>query len=130
MIVVRKLLDFFFTQRELKILDDVMPESTKRKQAEEERKKAEMERHDVSQHDVPLMSKSFGVEFHFSYFLNIVVIHFEAISGKRYRYHHLFCANTNQFTSFSVLSIVVQISFLVLVFTGHVFFSNFTEFLR
>lgn len=48
MIVVRKLLDFFFTQRELKILDDVMPESNKRKQEEEARQKAEMEHHDVS----------------------------------------------------------------------------------
>ncbi|ODN05552.1 Sodium-driven chloride bicarbonate exchanger [Orchesella cincta] len=46
MIVVRKLLDFFFTQRELKILDDVMPESTKRRQHEEELKKAEMEHHE------------------------------------------------------------------------------------
>ncbi|KAG1685795.1 Sodium-driven chloride bicarbonate exchanger [Nymphon striatum] len=36
MIFVRKLLDFIFTQRELKILDDVMPESTKRKKEEEE----------------------------------------------------------------------------------------------
>jgi len=41
MIVVRKLLDFVFSQRELKILDDVMPESTKRNEEEEERRKAE-----------------------------------------------------------------------------------------
>jgi sodium bicarbonate transporter 10 len=41
MIVVRKLLDFVFSQRELKILDDVMPESTKRNQEEEERRKGE-----------------------------------------------------------------------------------------
>lgn len=41
MIGVRKLLDFGFTQRELKILDDVMPESTKRKREEEEKAKLE-----------------------------------------------------------------------------------------
>ena len=35
MIVVRKLLDWVFTQRELKILDDIMPESTKRRDEEE-----------------------------------------------------------------------------------------------
>lgn len=34
-VIVRKLLDFFFTKRELKILDDVMPESTKRKREDE-----------------------------------------------------------------------------------------------
>ncbi|UYV66706.1 SLC4A7 [Cordylochernes scorpioides] len=42
MIGVRKLLDFVFTQRELKILDDVMPESTRRKH-EEERMQEEQE---------------------------------------------------------------------------------------
>ncbi|XP_064475262.1 sodium-driven chloride bicarbonate exchanger-like isoform X3 [Ornithodoros turicata] len=35
MIGVRKLLDFIFTQRELKVLDDVMPEHTKKKREEE-----------------------------------------------------------------------------------------------
>jgi len=35
MIGIRKLLDFFFTRRELKILDDVMPEMSKRNAAEE-----------------------------------------------------------------------------------------------
>ncbi|XP_055933455.1 sodium bicarbonate cotransporter 3-like isoform X2 [Argiope bruennichi] len=44
MIGVRKLLDFLFTQRELKILDDVMPESAKRSK-EEEQKKLEEEMH-------------------------------------------------------------------------------------
>ncbi|KPM04625.1 electroneutral sodium bicarbonate exchanger-like protein [Sarcoptes scabiei] len=34
-VIVRKLLDFFFTRSELKILDDIMPESTKRKREEE-----------------------------------------------------------------------------------------------
>ena len=34
-ILVRKLLDFIFTRKELKILDDIMPESTKRKREEE-----------------------------------------------------------------------------------------------
>lgn len=42
MIGIRKLLDFVFTQRELKILDDVMPESAKRSK-EEEKKKLEEE---------------------------------------------------------------------------------------
>lgn len=43
-IVVRKLLDFVFTRQELKILDDIMPESTKRKREEEkEAKKGENE---------------------------------------------------------------------------------------
>lgn len=32
MIGIRKALDFLFTQRELKILDDIMPEMTKRNQ--------------------------------------------------------------------------------------------------
>lgn len=31
MIGIRKSLDMFFTQRELKILDDIMPEMTKRR---------------------------------------------------------------------------------------------------
>jgi hypothetical protein len=35
MIGIRKLLDFFFTRRELKILDDVMPETSKRNAADE-----------------------------------------------------------------------------------------------
>lgn len=34
MIGIRKSLDLFFTRRELKILDDVMPEMTKRNQDE------------------------------------------------------------------------------------------------
>ncbi|XP_076368685.1 sodium-driven chloride bicarbonate exchanger-like isoform X3 [Tachypleus tridentatus] len=38
MIGIRKLLDFVFTQRELKILDDVIPESAKKKLEEEMRK--------------------------------------------------------------------------------------------
>jgi sodium bicarbonate transporter 10 len=41
MIGIRKLLDFVFTRRELKILDDVMPETTKR--TEEERRQLEGE---------------------------------------------------------------------------------------
>ncbi|CAG7820966.1 unnamed protein product [Allacma fusca] len=41
MIVVRKLLDYVFSQRELKILDDIMPENTKRKEEEEMRMKEE-----------------------------------------------------------------------------------------
>lgn len=35
MIGIRKSLDFIFTRRELKILDDVMPEMTKRNQHEQ-----------------------------------------------------------------------------------------------
>jgi hypothetical protein len=41
MIGIRKSLDFVFTRRELKILDDVMPETTKR--TEEERRQLEGE---------------------------------------------------------------------------------------
>jgi sodium bicarbonate transporter 10 len=41
MIGIRKSLDFLFTRRELKILDDVMPETTKR--TEEERRQLEGE---------------------------------------------------------------------------------------
>jgi sodium bicarbonate transporter 10 len=41
MIGIRKLLDFLFTQRELKILDDVMPETSKRSAEEKKRKLAE-----------------------------------------------------------------------------------------
>lgn len=36
MIGIRKALDFVFTRRELKILDDIMPEVTKRRQHEGE----------------------------------------------------------------------------------------------
>lgn len=43
MIGVRKLLDFIFTQRELKVLDDIMPEHTKKKQEEDKMKQAERE---------------------------------------------------------------------------------------
>lgn len=43
MIGVRKLLDFIFTQRELKVLDDVMPEHTKKKREEEKMKEVEQE---------------------------------------------------------------------------------------
>ena len=45
-ILVRKLLDFVFTRRELKILDDIMPESIKQKREEEKelfKKEAESE---------------------------------------------------------------------------------------
>jgi len=41
MIGIRKSLDFVFTRRELKILDDIMPETTKR--TEEERRQLEGE---------------------------------------------------------------------------------------
>jgi len=41
MIGIRKALDFVFTRRELKILDDIMPETTK--QTEEERRQLEGE---------------------------------------------------------------------------------------
>lgn len=47
MIVVRKLLDWVFTQRELKILDDIMPESTKRRDEEERMMKDEPEFEEV-----------------------------------------------------------------------------------
>ncbi|KAH6939873.1 hypothetical protein HPB50_021919 [Hyalomma asiaticum] len=43
MIGVRKLLDFIFTQRELKVLDDIMPEHTKKKREEDKMKEAERE---------------------------------------------------------------------------------------
>lgn len=43
MIGVRKLLDFIFTQRELKVLDDVMPEHTKKKREEEKLKEVQLE---------------------------------------------------------------------------------------
>lgn len=39
-IFIRKLLDLFFTRNELKLLDDVMPEHTKRKREEEKLEKA------------------------------------------------------------------------------------------
>ncbi|CAG2167893.1 unnamed protein product [Oppiella nova] len=42
-IFIRKLLDLFFTRNELKLLDDVMPEHTKRKREEEKMVKAEEE---------------------------------------------------------------------------------------
>ncbi|XP_046386764.1 sodium bicarbonate cotransporter 3 isoform X7 [Ischnura elegans] len=48
MIGIRKLLDFFFTQRELKILDDVMPEMSKRKAAEEDEERGWNHRRDES----------------------------------------------------------------------------------
>ncbi|XP_076313045.1 electroneutral sodium bicarbonate exchanger 1-like isoform X4 [Tachypleus tridentatus] len=48
MIFIRKLLDFIFTQRELKILDDVMPESTRKKLEEDKRKLEEEEKNDTS----------------------------------------------------------------------------------
>lgn len=48
MIVVRKLLDYVFSQRELKILDDIMPEGTKRKEEEELRMKDDFLDTDVS----------------------------------------------------------------------------------
>lgn len=38
MLLIRKLLDYVFTREELKILDDIMPESTKRKRHEEKEK--------------------------------------------------------------------------------------------
>src|SRR5437879_5453737 len=39
MIGVRKFLDFIFTRNELKLLDDIMPEHTKRKREEEKLEK-------------------------------------------------------------------------------------------
>lgn len=41
MIGIRKSLDFVFTRRELKILDDIMPEITKRHQADADMRKME-----------------------------------------------------------------------------------------
>lgn len=35
MIAIRKALDFMFTRRELKILDDIMPETIKRKEEDQ-----------------------------------------------------------------------------------------------
>lgn len=45
MVFIRKALDFVFTQAELKWLDDIMPEVSKREKDDEELKKHE----DVSQ---------------------------------------------------------------------------------
>lgn len=42
LVFVRKLLDFFFTKRELSYLDDIMPESKKKK--EDDKKKKEREK--------------------------------------------------------------------------------------
>lgn len=42
LVFVRKLLDFFFTKRELSWLDDLMPESKKKK--EDDKKKKEREK--------------------------------------------------------------------------------------
>lgn len=61
MIGIRKLLDFVFTQRELKILDDVMPESAKRSK-EEEKKKLEEEMH-VSKQNVLIFSFIFVCKY-------------------------------------------------------------------
>lgn len=43
-ILVRKCLDFVFTRQELKILDDVLPESTRRSRLEEKEKEKEAEK--------------------------------------------------------------------------------------
>lgn len=40
LVFVRKLLDFFFSKRELSYLDDIMPES-KRKKEDDKKKKAQ-----------------------------------------------------------------------------------------
>lgn len=48
MIGIRKLLDFFFTRRELKILDDVMPETSKRNAADD----SDVEKDDEESGDV------------------------------------------------------------------------------
>ena len=42
MIGIRKLLDFVFEPRELKILDDILPEITRRKKEEERQKRASL----------------------------------------------------------------------------------------
>lgn len=42
LVFIRKLLDFFFTKRELSYLDDLMPESKKKK--EDDKKKKEREK--------------------------------------------------------------------------------------
>ncbi|XP_040355258.1 sodium-driven chloride bicarbonate exchanger isoform X3 [Ixodes scapularis] len=58
MIGVRKLLDFIFTQRELKVLDDVMPEHTKKKQEEEMMKEVEQEVFEMKNALLPDVSSS------------------------------------------------------------------------
>uniref|UniRef100_V5H8Y5 Putative na +-driven anion exchanger 1 n=1 Tax=Ixodes ricinus TaxID=34613 RepID=V5H8Y5_IXORI len=58
MIGVRKLLDFVFTQRELKVLDDVMPEHTKKKQEEEMMKEVEQEVFEMKNALLPDVSSS------------------------------------------------------------------------
>jgi len=50
MICTRKGLDYVFTQRELKILDDVMPEQTRRNHEEELKKKEELDEVEVLFH--------------------------------------------------------------------------------
>lgn len=59
MIGVRKLLDFIFTQRELKVLDDVMPEHTKKKREEEEKMK-EVEQEEFEMKNALLPEASAG----------------------------------------------------------------------
>ncbi|KAG1685793.1 Sodium-driven chloride bicarbonate exchanger [Nymphon striatum] len=59
MVAIRKLLDFLFTQNELKILDDVMPEPTKRKREEEQEKVKNIE-------DEPILTKNNSVHIQLS----------------------------------------------------------------
>ncbi|XP_065309256.1 electroneutral sodium bicarbonate exchanger 1 isoform X8 [Dermacentor albipictus] len=60
MIGVRKLLDFIFTQRELKVLDDVMPEHTKKKREEDKMKEAEQEEFEMKPAKLGLMQEETG----------------------------------------------------------------------
>lgn len=49
LVFVRKLLDFFFTKRELSWLDDLMPESKKKKEDDKKKKKAKQVRRSGAQ---------------------------------------------------------------------------------
>jgi len=66
MIGIRKSLDFFFTRRELKILDDVMPETSKR--SAEEKRKNKDDDDDEESGEVLTMKCLFFARYKFSIF--------------------------------------------------------------
>ncbi|KAG7265757.1 hypothetical protein CRUP_024339 [Coryphaenoides rupestris] len=80
LVFIRKLLDFFFTKRELSWLDDLIPESKKKK--EDDKKKREREKREAQSR---LEEEEEGLKVHFDDDINHLSVPVKTLSGRSYR---------------------------------------------
>ncbi|KAF3834027.1 hypothetical protein F7725_025231, partial [Dissostichus mawsoni] len=80
LVFIRKLLDFFFTKRELSWLDDLMPESKKKKEDDKKKKAREKLDEETRLHEEEERSRK--VNFEGS---NLLTIPVKTLSGRSYR---------------------------------------------